>query len=137
MMSQTETNLARARAQFAYDDVTKWAQGWRKEALARVKGLPIQTRTQGLTITLASLMREGKVHATHLADLMGQWLLQEAPHSPLGELTSPSTWSPSRQLLDACMKAERSAYQAAQTEAMAFLEQVKLFADALYGVGDL
>src|SRR5262245_56085128 len=116
MSSRDETNLARARAQFAYEDVVEWSRDWSKDALARVKGLPVQTRTQGLTTTLATLMRDDSRHATHLADLIGSWVLQKAPHKPLGEDTGQPTWSLARRLLAACVNAERSAYLAAQAE---------------------
>ena len=129
-------NLSRERAQFAYQDVVQWEENWRQRALTRARGLPMQTRTQGLTITLATLMREDQVHASRLADLIGQWLLETAPVRTLGEVTTSQSWSDARRLLDACMKAERAAYQAAQTEALALLEHVKLYADALYGAKD-
>jgi hypothetical protein len=132
MNGRNENNLARARTQFAYGNVAEWKKDWRKDALARVKGLPIQVRTQGLPVTLANLMGEDNTHSRHLADLIGRWLLEKAFHKPLGEDSGPASRSPARRLLDACINAERSTYLAVQAEALAFLEQVKLFADALY-----
>ncbi len=122
-----DNHLKRLRAQFAYDEVNG---NWPNNALQRVKGLPVQVRTQGLTVTLATLLREDTVQSRRLADVLGRWLLKDAPHRSLDE-TGPEKWSPARRLLDACIKAERSAYLAAQVEALFVLEQLKLFAEAL------
>ena len=127
----TDHSLARSRARFAYDQVAKWSGPWAKEAVARVKGLPIQLRTQGLPVTLASLMQEENRASGRLAELLADWLLAHAPYRLFDDPEVPSVSA--RSLLQSSVQAQRSVYLAAQAEALAFLEQVKLFAVALHG----
>ena len=120
-------HLWRARARFAFEAVENWGS-WKKDATQRVKGLPVQLRTQGLPVTIATLLREDKVNTRELAHLIARWVMDEAPHKPL-----PKQKPQAKDLLEACIRADRASYMAAQTEALSLLEQVKLFADALHG----
>ncbi|MDX1982668.1 MAG: type III-B CRISPR module-associated protein Cmr5 [Bryobacteraceae bacterium] len=121
-----ERNLSRARARFAFDEVERWPKNWRDDATQRVRSLPVQVRTQGLPVVLAILLREDKSHSRELAGLISRWVLKEAPRRLLIADSQGA-----QALLAACLKADRQAYLAAQAEALAILEMVKLFADAL------
>ena len=131
-MKQIEDNrdLTFARARYSFNDVREWKSHWRKDAAKRVKGLPVAIRSQGLMVVIATLMREDTPYSRHIVDCLAQWILKEAQHSPL--LSSENKEPSGRQLLDACMNALRADYVAAEMEAILFLDQVKLYADALY-----
>ncbi len=133
-MNQTEENrdLALVRTRCCFNDVREWKKQWRKEAAKRVKGLPVAIRSQGLMVVIATLMSEDTPYSRHFADRLAQWLLKDAPH---GSLRSTENGEPSGlRLLEVCMKASRAEYLAAEMEAIIFLDQVKLYADALYTV---
>jgi CRISPR-associated protein (Cas_Cmr5) len=133
-MALNDTNgLARLRAAFAYNEVSGWAKfSWAENAAKLVKGLPVRLRTLGLPVVLATLMRNAEAHERELTHLLSRWLLEKAPHRPLAPWDSAKQeMDPAKQLLAACIYADRAAYMAAQTEALALLEYVKLFAEAL------
>ncbi|MQX37568.1 type III-B CRISPR module-associated protein Cmr5 [Roseospira navarrensis] len=130
-------NLSSARARFAYAETVHWPDRWRPEATARVQGLPIQMRTQGLLVTLAMLTGGGddgqkafKGVDDTLARTLTTWLLVEAPHRPLGRAGAKAQPFPA-DLLDILTKAPRADYAAAQREAILLLDQIKIFAKAL------
>ncbi len=131
-MNQTEENrdLALVRARYGFNTVREWKPQWRKEAAKRVKGLPVAIRAQGLMVVTATLMSEDTPYARHFADRLAQWLLKDAPHGSLR--SSVNGESSGRRLLEVCMKASRADYVVAEMEAILFLDQVKLYADALY-----
>ena len=134
-MENRETiDLNRKRSQFAYGEAFNWSPQWRERAVAKVKGLPVALRAQGLAVTMASLICSEEAHQERIALSLAKWLLEESPikslvvfNSGTGSDTLP------RRLLKACIDADRPAYQAAQTEALAFLDRLKLFAEALHG----
>lgn len=123
-------NLEEARIRHAFDVVSGWPLSLKKEAeaISRAQGLPVQLRSQGLVVTIATLMGNGR-HA-HLADTIALWLLERGPTKPL-EPWAESQGRIARRLLSACNRAERSAYLAAQMEALALAEHIKRFASAL------
>ncbi|SER20069.1 CRISPR-associated protein (Cas_Cmr5) [Solimonas aquatica] len=126
-------DLRASRARFCYDEVAAWAgKPWRQEAAQRVKGLPVQVRTQGLVVTLAMLMADDKTYTRHLADLLANWLLTAAPYRALRGEGGATALT----LLEACSKAPRVEYAAAQREAILLLQQLKIFADALHRAKD-
>ncbi len=130
-MNAKTHDLRAARARYAYGEVASWKDK-SKETTQRVKGLPVQIRTQGLMQTLAVLMADDKPHVRRLGEVTGRWLLEDAPYRALSEASSNSgTWSHSRRLLEACMKASRLEYVWAQQEAIQLLDQIKIYADAL------
>jgi CRISPR-associated protein Cmr5 len=129
MSEQKDRDLSAARARFCFDDVASWRGSWRKEAERRVQSLPVQVRSQGLMVTLATLMRENKDHSKHLSDLLARWLLQAAPRRTLQD--SDSRQSFAARLLATCAQSSRAEYGAAQQEAILLFDQVKLYASAL------
>ncbi len=127
-------SLTRRRAAFAYTEVSGWEKApWKDLALKSIPGLPIDIRTQGLCVTLATLMK-GDFHENIIADLMGRWVLDASPRNPISrQENNEKRMSPGHALLKACVTGNRYDYMAAQLEAYAISEQVKLFANALYG----
>lgn len=133
-------DLRRNRAAYCYSAVCNWHASWRKEATTRVKSVAIQIRTQGLLVTLATLMAEAGETSSEfsreqavgfrLADSLADWLLTQAPHCPLRKDQSNHPTG-ARQLLTVCAQASRATYSAAQREAILFFDQLKVFADAL------
>ncbi len=126
---------AAARARYAYQEVLDWSKISKpRDTARRAKGLPVQLRSQGLVVALATLMREGAA-AAPLARALAIWLLDQAP-AWVGRTPGGSEPASPKVLLNACMSAGRAEYQAAETEALAFLEQIKLFSDACWGTQD-
>jgi hypothetical protein len=129
-MSQTgRGSLERLRARFAFDEVSQWPGPIRDRAHAEVKGLPVALRTQGLVQTLATLVN-GEPHQTRLAQAIARWVLEEAPRRPLERWLDSKLARPEARLLAACVRAERTAYLAGQSEALAIVEKLKIFAEA-------
>ncbi|MBL8470792.1 MAG: hypothetical protein KF778_19810 [Rhodocyclaceae bacterium] len=124
-------DLRAARARYCYDEAVRWKPEFRKEITQRLKGLPVQMRSQGLANTLALLMADDKFHVAVLAEILARWLLEKSPLRPLPETGGPAHWGAPRRLLDACVKARRIEYAWAQIEAIALMDQLKLFAGAL------
>lgn len=127
-----EGSLAAMRARFAYDEVANWGDLLRKRATPRVRSLPVQVRTQGLQVTIADLMGDTKPEARYLRELIAQWILEKGPRKPFDPMLIPSEGTDAGRLLGACVKADRAAYLAARAEVIALLDQVKIFADALW-----
>ncbi|MCS6911685.1 MAG: type III-B CRISPR module-associated protein Cmr5 [Myxococcales bacterium] len=128
-MSNQRGTLARQRERFALAQVKSWDRSWAKDAMTWAQSLPIQIRTQGLSQTVAWLLRVDTAEAVALAQLLAEWLLKESRAlRPLGEAEQPS----GRLLLERCIQADRVAYLAAQAEALAVLEPVKLLARVFY-----
>jgi hypothetical protein len=122
-------DLRRQRTQRCYDEVQRrWSKDWRKEAAKRVKGVPVAIRMQGLMVVIATLMRENTPYARALVDGLAKWLMT-GPIAPLRGHGQADAGA--RQLLDACRKASRAEFLAAEWEAILFFDNVKLYADAL------
>jgi CRISPR-associated protein Cmr5 len=132
MTTERCLSLVAARARYAYDDVANWSEKWSKEANKRVKGLPVQVRTQGLMVSIAMLMSEDTHQSRKLAALLADWLLRQAPVQVLPWTGHAGSRPTERELLDACSKGAHIPMLAAQREAIAILEQVKLYAQALW-----
>ena len=118
-------NLQKERMRRALRIVDDWPNHLRQEAAQRAKGLPVELRTQGLVVTVTTLMNGS--HG-HLANDLARWVLDEAPHKPLSAWTGGENRSPARRLLQACLEADRAAFLAAQAEALALAEHIKRFA---------
>ncbi|WP_315783323.1 MULTISPECIES: type III-B CRISPR module-associated protein Cmr5 [unclassified Bradyrhizobium] len=123
-------SMSALRARFCFDDVQQWSPRWRGEATTRVKSLPVQIRSQGLLVTLATLMNEGRDHSMPLVDVLARWLLEAAPKRTL---RAPTGQTDRTRLLGACSTASRAEYAAAQHEAILLFDQIKLYAVALHG----
>lgn len=121
--------LTQRRAAFCYEKVTDWPENWRGDATTRIQGLPVQIRTQGLPVALATLIADNKPHTDRLSEILAHWLLAEAPHRPLGKGNQDRPLP--ADLLAACTRADRAAHTAAQREAILLCDQLKLFANAL------
>lgn len=122
--------LPRMRAKFVMERIGGWnGQSWKSEAVTRVKSLPVQIRSQGLTVGIAVLLREGSASA-EIAKILAEWLFGGAPVRPLG---APSGSKTGQALLRAAVDADRASYLAAQREALGLLDELKLLSDALYG----
>lgn len=125
-------SLADARARFAYDEVSSWSELLQKKATPRVRGLPIQVRTLGLQVTMADLMGDTKPEARYLRDLIASWLLEKTGRQIFDPDKVPPGRTDANRLLGACIRADRMSYLAARAEAIALLDQVKIYADALW-----
>lgn len=136
MNIEKTTNILDERTRFAFEATYSWGESWRSRAVTNVKSIPVAIRTHGLTVTVATFLRRGTIHDTEMANLMGRWLLNHAPRKTLKRDESFDSHDHGRALLSACIQADRSSYQAAQSEAIALMELVKLFAEALYGVNE-
>ena len=130
-----DRSLAAERARFAYAEVASWGKVLQKAAPPLSRGLPVQVRIQGLQVTVATLMRSNTAEARELADLLARWLLDRGPRRVFDPDRVPDASSHAARLLGACVEADRASYLAARTEAIAFLDQVKVYADALYKKG--
>lgn len=136
-----ERSSQRRRARFALEEVLAWKDGVAKDAATRAQGLPIELRAQGLSTAVAVLMREGRQGrqpSLALARLLSKWLLREADPRPLadgaeGDADRGSGDPTPRALLEASIRAPRTSYLAAQAEALALLDHVKLLARAIHG----
>ena len=136
-------SLRHQRARFAYERIREWPAPSARAAAARAKGLPIQLRTQGLGTTVAMLTNQASDRdgpeddAALLVGLLADWLLRESPRQPFGERERGDTAKNAREwrleLLDACCRSDRATYMAAQAEALALLEEVKILTQALHG----
>ncbi len=127
-------NLSRLRAKFVMKRIEPWrGEKWCKEAVTRIKSLPVQIRSQGLTVGLAVLLREGGPSVT-IGNILGDWLLgSERDTFPVKVLAAPDGTKDCKALLRAVVAADRPSYLAAQREALGLLDELKLLADALYG----
>lgn len=131
---QSARHLDHERTVFAYRKVAAWGAAYQGEAATLSKGLPVTLRGEGLILTLAMLMRrDGRAHAV-LAELLAEWLLDKAPVKILPPGLKDPSEDPPKRLLRALADEDldRSAYLAAQAEALLLLERVKLLAQALW-----
>lgn len=122
-----QRSLENARVRFAYRQVLDWKGGphW-KDIAPMLKGLPVSLRTQGLTLTLAMLMRKSDA-ARRTAEALSRWLLQE---SPIRLLEGAGTGSTPESLLYSLIGAPRSVYLATQSQAEGLVKDLKLLAGA-------
>lgn len=133
MIDKQTPRLSWARARFAYRRVSEWeGQPWKKEAVNLAKSLPIVLRMQGMAVSLANLIRMDSAQSRELARTVSDWLLKDWPLR--ASIPSASGGNDPKTLLVACIEAEAlGTYLALQREALALMEQIKLFGDALYG----
>jgi len=99
----------------------------RSKVRTRVQGLPVAIRTQGLSVALATLLKEKNSESAQLAELMGNWLLS----SRARVVANSSENASGSKLLARTIEAKRAEYLALQTESLAYLEHVKRIASAL------
>ena len=120
----TRLSLERRRAQSAYNYLKQTNS--LKKLTTRVQGFPIEMRSQGLTVAVATLLKEDRAESRELAGLLTRWLLKES-----GVVSQQKEPPDAGRLLDYCVKCTRAEYLSLQTEALAYLEHVKRLASAL------
>jgi hypothetical protein len=118
--------LERRRAKDAYDFLKNLEGSDLKKTSARAQGLPVAVRSQGLTVAMATLLKEGRRESQTLALNLARWLLEGS-----GVVREQSDRTTARSLLDYAVDCPRTEYLALQAEAMAYLEHVKRLASAL------
>jgi len=121
-------SLAQANRRYAYEQVQLWSnkpEAERQKLQAAVKGLGVSLRMQGLAVTAGTLYRDSGTRP--LADALAEWLLEKTPRRVLPEPQKvKGGWT--RRLLAALADADRASYQAAQSEALALAELLKVYA---------
>lgn len=122
---EARETLDRRRAKHAWEQIDA-LDGSLDKICARAQGLPVEVRIQGLTVAVATLIKEGRSESRALAKWLAEWLLET---SKLIENSSQRV-SPMR-LLEHATVCERDEYLALQTEALAYLEHVKRLLSAL------
>ena len=137
--TRTAGTLRRRQTHFASKHVFTWmdkvdAKG--KSLLAksapRLQGLPIELRSYGLSVVLATLLREGRDESKAIAACLAEWLLDESPLELLNgpRATDPESYKPV-ELLRQVVDADRETYSALQSDAMGLTEQLKLLSGAI------
>ena len=136
MSTRNGEALRQRQIRFASERVFQWNDRGPKERLEKVKtrlqGLPIEVRTYGLSVALATLLREGRDESKAIAECLAEWLLGE---SPVRVLKTESGGKPEGtkplELLRRIVAADRGTYSAVQTDAMGLCEQLKLLSAAV------
>ncbi len=126
-------DVTRARQQFAWGCVKDWT----KETATRIQGLPVQLRAQGLSTTVAVLLREDRPESRALLRLLAEWLLGASPVRTLfpHTLNAGPPELDGQTLLASCLALEleqQDTYLAAQDDALALLAEAKLLASARF-----
>jgi len=129
-LNQEGRSLQRMRMQFAYKGLKDLAGG--KEIKARLKGLPVALRMNGLAVVGAQLCASSEYKDRAIGEMLAEWLLEGCLVNPFTRKGGSPKNKPLKSLLEACISAKRTEYEAAQAEALAFLEQAKLIAEALW-----
>lgn len=117
-------DIERKRFEFALDRIEVLRNGGpaASKALEELPGLAVLLRTQGLLVAVAVLRaRDGKA----IADAIEAWLTRKAPNSTL----HPNREN--QEFLDLCARASRTAYLAAQWEAIELARCLKLVSEAV------
>jgi hypothetical protein len=92
-------------------------------------GYPIDLRGLGLLQMLAFSLGKGELGHRNMAQALATWLLSKESGAPLGE--EPEASRSARLLLGKLAEASRAAYLAADLEAVAYADALKLIATAL------
>jgi hypothetical protein len=119
------------RHQYAYRVVTKWSPTDRESAVEIAQGYPIELRTSGIMQTLAFSM-DRSAHKD-IARAIADWVLSEESGAPVGKV--PQGARTPEELLKRLAEASRARYLAADSEAIAFADAIKLLVKALKGRG--
>jgi len=115
------------RHQYAYRIASEWSGSVLTRVADLAKGYPIELRTSGTLQVLAfSLGKSG--HAT-LAETIAAWVLSRESGAPLGVFEEQERSS--ARLLQRLAEAPRAAYLAADSEAIAFADALKIVTQAL------
>ncbi len=121
------------RHQRAYKLVTGWSGAVLKDAVDLAQGYPIDLRTSGSMQTLAfSISKEDKSHDA-LAHAIADWVLSPESGAPLGVVADKERNA--RKLLQLLADAKTEPYFAADAEAIAFADAIKIIGKAVKGSG--
>lgn len=128
-MSEVIKNLNRQRTLNAFQWISSLSAKKLKDYLPTLRGLPVALRTQGLVVVCATLLKRGDERDGErvIADMIARWLRES--ELPLWESDSAIPQD-GRALLKWVVNADNSRYRAAQREALAYAEQLKLLAEA-------
>ena len=116
-------SLEKARMQYAWQWVNGAAKAAREAQTRAIKGLGVLLRSQGVLVALAVLCKDGKTRP--LAEMLARWLLYESPLAMDGNKTLGG--GPIETLAEQLAQAPRAQYQAAQAEALALAEILKIY----------
>jgi hypothetical protein len=123
-----------SRHQRAYQVVTGWSGAVRKKAVELAQGYPIELRTSGTMQTLAFSIGKGEPGHAAMAQAIADWVLSDRSGAPLGSFDDKER-NP-RKLLGLLAEARIAQYVAADAEAIAFADAIKIIGKAVEGVGD-
>lgn len=125
-MKATITDLERKRAQQALKEIQRWQNNKSsfKEAVTRLKGLPVTIRSEGLVTTLAILLKSNTSADENIADALARWLADGVPWTPI-----ESNAQRAKTLMEELIHLENLQYRIVQREALAFVEHLKLLAE--------
>ncbi|MFK5953733.1 MAG: type III-B CRISPR module-associated protein Cmr5 [Desulfobacterium sp.] len=121
-------SLQRERMRFIHGELHPIQNG--KELKQRFKELPVMLRTNGLA-TVSAQLAAGESRDGIIAEMLARWILEKTPifNKPTEQTGSGKAKT---RLINRCMAATISEYELMQMEALAFLEQAKLMAAALW-----
>jgi len=118
------------RQQRAYEVVSSWPSGTRKKAVDLAQGYPIEMRTAGTLQALAFSMGKKETGHSALAKAIADWVLSEESGAPVGAISSKDERTPA-EFLKRLAKCTRAQYLAADSEAIAFADAIKLIGKAV------
>ncbi len=117
-------SVEQARMKYAWRWVKDNDSPAAREARVRaIKGLGVMLRNQGVLVVLATLCKDGKTKP--VADMLARWLLIDSPLALAEE--DPFEGSPVKNLVERLAQVPRPQYQAAQAEALALAEILKIY----------
>jgi hypothetical protein len=124
-------SLSRNRAAYAYSRLHNIPKETIEKIQQRLKGLPIQVRTQGLSIAFAVLASDDSRVPRDLIELIIGWLLHE--ESPVKSILPIKSADQNRkpEFFRWCMESDSASYRAVQREAISFLETAKVISAAI------
>lgn len=117
------------RHQCAYRLASGWPSVELNNAADLAQGYPIELRTSGAMQTLAFSMSKHDAGHRVLARAIASWVLSPESGKPLGDV--PEQERDAAHLLKRLASAPRAGYLAAESEAIAFADALKLITQAL------
>ena len=117
------------REQYAYKVVTAWSSGVLKAAVDLAQGYPISMRTAGTLQTLAFSLGKRETGHGALAAAIADWVLSKESGAPLGSFSQKELTA--EKLLELLATRTRAEYLAADREAIAFADAIKVIGKAV------
>jgi len=118
------------REQYAYKVVTAWSSGVLKAAVDLAQGYPISMRTAGTLQTLAFSLGKRETGHGALAAAIADWVLSKESGAPLGSFSQKEQRT-AEKLLELLATRTRAEYLAADREAIAFADAIKVIGKAV------